>query len=76
MILESVKNQWTIMNFLINNVFERITLEASKSVRYIRKHILSSREIQSAVRLLLPGEFVKHAFIEGAKAVNKIVESA
>ena len=66
------KKSMAIMNFLINDVFERITLETSKSLKYIRKHTLSSREIQSAVRLLLPGEFVKHAIIKLAKAVNKI----
>ena len=54
----------------------RISLEASKLVRYNKKHTLSAREIQSSVKLLLPGELAKHAIIEGAKAVNKISESA
>ena len=70
------KKSMAIMNSFINDVFERIALEASKLVRYIKKHTLSAREIQSAVKLLLPGELAKHAIIEGAKAVNKIAESA
>lgn len=32
---------------------------------------ISSRDIQSAVRIVLPGELAKHAVIEGTKAVTK-----
>ena len=69
------KRSMAIMNSFINDIFERISLEASKLVRYNKKHTLSAREIQSSVKLLLPGEFAKHASIEGAKAINKIAES-
>ena len=65
------KKSMAIMNSFINDVFEKIALEASKLVRYNKKHTLSAREIQSAVKLMLPGELAKHAIIEGAKAVNK-----
>ncbi len=65
------KKSMAIMNSFINDIFERIALEASKLVRYNKKHTLSAREVQSAVKLLLPGELAKHAIIEGAKAVNK-----
>ena len=61
-----------IMNSFIYDLFEKISLEASKLGRYNKKMTLSAREIQSAVKLLLPGELAKHAVIEGAKAVNKI----
>ena len=70
------KRSMAIMNSFINDIFERISLEASKLVRYNKKHTLSAREIQSSVKLLLPGELAKHAIIEGAKAVNKIAESS
>ncbi len=70
------KRSMSIMNSFVNDVFERISLEASKLVRYNKKHTLSAREIQSSVKLLLPGELAKHAIIEGAKAVNKISEAA
>lgn len=66
------KRSMQIMNSFIMDIFEKIALEASKLVRYNKKHTLSAREIQSAVKLLLPGELAKHAIIEGAKAVNKI----
>ena len=70
------KRSMSIMNSFVNDIFERISLESSKLVRYNKKHTLSAREIQSSVKLLLPGELAKHAIIEGAKAVNKIAESA
>ena len=37
---------------------------------------LPSREIQTAVRLMLPGELAKHAVSEGTKAVTKYTSSA
>ena len=70
------KKSMNIMNSFINDIFERISLESTKLVRYNKKHTLSAREIQSSVKLLLPGELAKHAIIEVAKAVNKIAESA
>ena len=69
------KRSMSIMNSFINDIFEKIALEASKLVRYNKKHTLSSREIQTAVRLLLPGELAKHAVSEGTKAVTKYTSS-
>ncbi len=65
------KRSMHIMNSFIGDIFEKISLEASKLVRYNKKHTLSSREVQTAVRLLLPGELAKHAVSEGTKAVTK-----
>ena len=66
------KKSMSIMNSFINDLFEKIALEASKLVRYNKKHTLSAQDIQSSVKLILPGELARHAIIEGAKAVNKI----
>jgi histone H2B len=65
------KRSMSIMNSFINDLFEKISGEASKLVRYNKKQTLSSREVQTAVRLLLPGELAKHAVSEGTKAVTK-----
>ena len=65
------KKAMNIMNSFISDLFERIAVEASKLVRYNKRRTLSSREIQSAVKLLLPGELAKHAISEGTKAVTK-----
>ena len=61
----------SIMNSFIYDIFEKISGEAAKLVRYNKKSTLSSREVQTAVRLLLPGELAKHAVSEGTKAVTK-----
>ena len=65
------KKAMNIMNSFINDIFEKIALESSKLVRYNKKRTLSSREIQTAVKLILPGELAKHAISEGTKAVTK-----
>ncbi len=64
-----------IMNSFVNDIFERIALEAGRLARYNKRNTISSREIQTAVRLLLPGELAKHAVSEGTKAVTKYQSS-
>ncbi|XP_027348245.1 histone H2B-like [Abrus precatorius] len=59
----------TILNNLMNDMFERIAYEAAKLKDYTGHMTLSSREIQGAVKLVLPGELGKHAIAEGVKAV-------
>lgn len=46
----------------------KIAIEAVKS---LKKQTVSSREVQFAVRTMLPGELVQHAVSEGTKAVTK-----
>ena len=65
------KRSMSIMNSFIYDIFEKIATESSKLVKYSKKHTLSSREVQTSVRLLLPGELAKHAVSEGTKAVTK-----
>ncbi|KAG6814374.1 hypothetical protein H0H92_010960 [Tricholoma furcatifolium] len=60
-----------ILNSFVNDIFERIATEASKLASYSKKSTISSREIQTSVRLILPGELAKHAISEGTKSVTK-----
>ncbi|KAK4370588.1 hypothetical protein RND71_010063 [Anisodus tanguticus] len=60
-----------IMNSFINDIFEKLAQESSRLARYNKKPTITSREIQTAVRLVLPGELAKHAVSEGTKAVTK-----
>ncbi|KXN86871.1 Histone H2B, partial [Leucoagaricus sp. SymC.cos] len=60
-----------ILNSFVNDIFERIATEASKLAAYSKKSTISSREIQTSVRLILPGELSKHAISEGTKSVTK-----
>jgi len=65
----------SIMNSFINDIFEKIATEAAKLARYNKKPTVTSREIQTAVRLILPGELAKHAVSEGTKAVTKFTSA-
>ena len=64
-----------IMNSFANDIFDRISTEAIRLAHYNKRSTISSREIQTAVRLLLPGELAKHAVSEGTKAVTKYTSS-
>ena len=63
-----------IMNS-VNDIFERIAGEASRLEHYNKRSTITSREIQTALSLLLPGELTKHAVSEGTKAVTKHTSS-
>eukprot|EP00794_Sanderia_malayensis_P019102 gene19101-biopygen16031 len=65
-----------IMNSFVNDIFERIATEASRLAHYNKRSTISSREIQTAICLLLPGELAKHALSEGTKAVTKFTSSS
>ena len=60
-----------IVSSFIQDIFERVAGEAANLVRVNKKRTLGSREIQTAVRLVLPAELAKHAMAEGTKAVAK-----
>jgi histone H2B len=60
-----------ILNSFVTDMFERIATEASGLARVNKRRTLGSREVQTAVRLLLPAELAKHAIAEGTKAVAK-----
>lgn len=65
----------SIMNYFVNDIFERIAGESSRLAHYNKRSTITSSEIQTAVRLLLPGELAKHAVSEGTKAVTKYTSS-
>ena len=60
-----------IMESFCNDLFERLAAEAAKLARYSKQSTILSRDIQTAVRLIIPGELAKHAVSEGTKAVTK-----
>ena len=65
------KKAMNIMNSFIYDIFDRAATEGSRLIRFNKKRTLSSREVQSAVKLILPGELARHAISEGTKAVAK-----
>merc|ERR1712130_446442 len=60
-----------VMNSFVNHLFEQIATEAGKLVNYNKKATITARDIQTTIRLLLPGELAEHACCEGNKAVVK-----
>lgn len=65
----------SVLNSFVQDVFERLASEASKLAAYNKRSTISSREIQTAARLILPGELSKHAISEGTKSVTKYSSS-
>ncbi|CAK1587708.1 unnamed protein product [Parnassius mnemosyne] len=65
----------SIMNSFVNDIFERIAAEAPRLAHYNKRSTITSREVQTSVRLLLPGQLAKHAVSEGTKAVTKYTSS-
>jgi histone H2B len=65
----------SILNSMMNDMFDKVATEASRLSRYSKKPTITSREIQTAVRLVLPGELAKHAVSEGTKAVTKFTSA-
>ncbi|XP_037546500.1 histone H2B 1/2-like [Nematolebias whitei] len=49
----------SITDSFVNYIFERIASEASRLAHYNKRSTITSREIQTAVRLLLPRELAK-----------------
>jgi histone H2B len=69
------KKSIMIMNNLVTDTFDRVANEAGKLCKMTKTATLSSRCIQSAVRLVLPGELSKHAVSEGTKAMTKFSQA-
>jgi len=66
----------SIMNSFVSDIFERISEEASHLSKVNRRRTISSREIESAVKLIMGGELAKHATSEGRKALETYIKSA
>lgn len=65
--IQGIENEWL-------SKIVQLAIRLHKDTQ--KKETLSSREIQTAVRLLFPTEFAKHAVSEGTKAVTKYTGSA
>ena len=61
----------SVMNSFSNDIFQKLAAEAAKLAQYNKRLSITSKDIQTAVRLILPGELAKHAVSEGTKAVTK-----
>jgi len=65
----------TSMNVMLHDIARHLCARMATLNRDGVKRTISSREVQTAVRLHLPGETAKHAVSEGTKAVTKFTSS-
>ncbi|XP_005337148.2 histone H2B type 1-N-like [Ictidomys tridecemlineatus] len=59
------------VNTFVKDIFERIAGEASRLAHCNKRSTITSREIQTAMRLLLPPELAKHSGPEDTKVATK-----
>ncbi|GIX83674.1 hypothetical protein CEXT_398081 [Caerostris extrusa] len=62
------------MNFYVNFLFCLIVEESSKLVKISKRCTITERDIETAIRLLMPGELSRQAILEATRAVNKFME--
>lgn len=65
----------SIMDSFVNDMFRRVAEEASRLAKYGKRSTITSREIQTAVRLLMPGELAANCLSEGNTKLNKYYSS-
>lgn len=65
----------SILDSFVKDMFERIATEASNLARINSSTTINSREIQSAVRLLLPREMCDRAVAEGTMAMLRYIST-
>jgi len=70
------KRAMSIMNSFITDIFERLANEASVLSQRNKAKTILTRDIQTATRLLLPGELGKHALSEASNAVNRYLNAS
>ena len=64
-----------VLNDLVCDVMERIASEAAAIRAKDKKTTLTTHEIQTAIRLILPGTLFTHAFYEAHRALRSLVHS-
>ena len=69
------KKSIAIVNNFVMDTFDKVSMEAAKLCKMNKSQTMSSRCVQSACRLVLPGELSKHAVSEGTKAMTKFSQA-
>ena len=64
-------NGMSVMNDLIQHMFEQGCDETRQVTKICGKKTATSREVQTALRLWLPGELAKHGVSEGTRSVTR-----
>lgn len=64
----------TVLNDMMCDLLERLCKEAESIRERNGKTTLKTRDIQTAARILLPGQLFSHAFYEGHRCLAKLLE--
>lgn len=64
-----------VMNDLVCDLFERISISSKELCQKAGRQTLVIRDINSAVRVLMPGQLGSHAFYEGWRATKRFCDS-
>jgi len=65
------KDAIAIMDRFVNDIFRKIAEEAGRLTKYSKKRTLTSKEMKTSVKLVLPEELANHAVCEASKSLNK-----
>jgi histone H2B len=60
-----------IVGAFVEDMFERLTTQASQIARMNKLLTVTAKEVQTAARLVLPPDFASHSISEGTRAVNR-----
>lgn len=69
------KKGMMVLSAITNDLFEKITIEATTLARYHNKQTLAANDVQAALRLLLPQDMTEHIIAEGMSAIEKYKKS-
>ncbi len=61
-----------IVNSFVMDMYNRLAIEATSLMRSSGKQTLTSRDLQAAVRLILPDDLAKYSMSEAVRAVGKL----
>lgn len=64
-----------LMNAFVDDMFDRLATEAARLAVMNKKSTISSREIQTSVKLIIPGQLGTNAIAEGARALARYSHS-
>jgi len=64
----------TVLNDMVCDLLDRLCKEAESIRERNGKTTLKTRDIQTAARILLPGQLFTHAFYEGHRCLSKLLE--
>ncbi len=65
------RRSMSIVNSFVQDTLSRLIAESHTLVRHSKRHTVTDRDIDTTVKVLLPGELAKYAIGEGKEAVKR-----